>query len=185
MNVDHFFWIDTEDLRAPISSVKGPKKQSLADELLADFRELPGRKKLDFDDFAFVNVAPSVVPTYMPSLRVFTYNVTGNQNGSGVDAQGKKKGHGHRCVGCLGGYVCAEALTADRVPRRGGKDDPVDCRLKKNRNKKACRFKKPRYNDPLSPSRTNTLWTPLGYSQVRSLDCRMRCATKSVLVCDS
>lgn len=29
------------------------------------------------DDYAIINVAPSVVPEYFPSVRVFTYNVTG------------------------------------------------------------------------------------------------------------
>lgn len=122
MNVDHFFWIDTEDLRAPppstsvkFSALGKPKRFSLEDDLLADFRELPKRKSLDLDDFAVVNVGPSVVPTYMPSLRVFTYNVSAVEEEEGEDdeddgedgdagSEGKKKKkkkgdkrkHGHR-----------------------------------------------------------------------------------------
>lgn len=31
---------------------------------------------MDFDDYSIVNVAPSVIPTYLPSLRIWQYNVT-------------------------------------------------------------------------------------------------------------
>jgi endopolyphosphatase len=118
MNVDHFFWIDTDDIRRPPQSaslevpstlssllstflvrVKGSaqsgggigigtgtsekivdstkKKTSLHDELKEDFGSLPSMKKLDMDNFVIVNVSPSVIPTYYPSVRVFTYNTTG------------------------------------------------------------------------------------------------------------
>lgn len=33
-------------------------------------------EQIDYDDYVVVNVAPSVVPTYQPSIRVFSYNVT-------------------------------------------------------------------------------------------------------------
>ncbi|KAF9518808.1 hypothetical protein BS47DRAFT_1370951 [Hydnum rufescens UP504] len=179
-NVDYFFWIDTEGIRPPpksasieaqstlssllstfLARVRGStqsgsgtnekivddvkKKPALHDELKEDFGLLPSMKKVDMDNFVIVNVSPSVIPTYYPSVRVFTYNNTG-----GPDA----------------------ASAALRARRRGGDDGKskrgkrkVDCRLKKNKDKKSCRIKGPRYNDPMSPSRTNTLWTPLGYVQ--------------------
>lgn len=93
MNVDHFFWIDTEDLRVP--SVRFKDKSTLANDLLVDFRGIPTKKAIDLDDYSIINVAPSVVPTYFPSLRVFTYNSTGGNEGDDVFTQGKRH-HGHR-----------------------------------------------------------------------------------------
>jgi len=105
MNVDFVSWIDIEDVRHPTTSakfqrpLKDSKKLTLEDELLADFRELPARKKLNLDNFAFVNVAPSVVPTYLPSVRVFTYNATeldGVDDGTEDTSKRKKKKKGNK-----------------------------------------------------------------------------------------
>ncbi|KAG8896690.1 Endopolyphosphatase, partial [Tulasnella sp. 403] len=98
MNVDHFFWIDTHELHHPPKplvervwsyffpevSIERKKRYSLAKTLRSDFRDLPpaknpeGKKgmKINFDDYVIVNVGPSVVPTFLPSVRVFRYNVT-------------------------------------------------------------------------------------------------------------
>ena len=50
---------------------------SLADMLLEDFSELPKKGKTDLDEFAVINVGPSVVPNpYVPTFRVYAYNAT-------------------------------------------------------------------------------------------------------------
>ncbi|TRM67571.1 Metallo-dependent phosphatase-like protein [Schizophyllum amplum] len=54
-------------------------KSDLWETLVDDFGELPGEKKVtDLDEYAVVNVGPSVVPNpYVPTFRVYAYNVTG------------------------------------------------------------------------------------------------------------
>lgn len=54
------------------------KKDTLPLDLAQSFLSLPKLGKLDLGTFApVVNVAPSVVTTYYPGVRVFTYNVSG------------------------------------------------------------------------------------------------------------
>lgn len=44
----------------------------LQDELKKDFGEMPGPEKLKMKDYAVMNVAPSVIPTYFPGVRIFS-----------------------------------------------------------------------------------------------------------------
>jgi len=164
MNTDHFFFLTTEDMILPDEDEDSlqawRKRESLAETLMNDFGELPSAKKTDLDEYAVINVSPSVVPNpYLPSFRVFAYNITGapviRQEGQGtdddttIDAEKKKKkgskrkhGHGH--------------------PK---KDKNIDCSKKEYRDTWACRPKKPYHASEDSPSRENQLWTPLGYAQ--------------------
>lgn len=136
---------------------------------MRDFAALPKKaKKTDLDEYAVINVSPSLVPNpYLPAFRVFTYNVSGTAlAGNGDAAEGedglenqkkkkkKKKGskrkHGHH---------------------RPDKDRPaVDCKKKENKGRWECRPKKPQHADAESPSRSNQLWSPLGYAQVSSIE---------------
>ena len=105
-NVDHFFFIDVQELEAPMPDapsfvdlnttdpalVDGPlprfgpllegsgryrtmgraANNFLQDELKKDFGEMPGPAKIQLKDYAVINVAPSVIPTYYPGVRVFS-----------------------------------------------------------------------------------------------------------------
>ncbi|TDL29508.1 hypothetical protein BD410DRAFT_26204 [Rickenella mellea] len=151
MNADHFFFIEKDDLDLPEENSRARRKEMLDEALLNDFSELPKEGKTNLDEFAVVNVAPSVVPNpYVPSFRVFTYNVTGAEEDGGIEARRKKKKkkgskrkHGHR---------------------RPEKDRPAkECKEKEERWE--CRPKKPWYSDASAPSRKNELWSPLGYAQ--------------------
>lgn len=144
------------------------KKKNLAETLMKDFSELPKAKKTDLDEYAVINVSPSVVPNpYLPSFRVFAYNVTGAPSISVIrqkqqsdddasatpenflkEIKGSKRKHGHR------------------HPK---KDREVDCAKKEYRDTWACRPKKKFYADEDAPSRRNQLWTPLGYAQVSGI----------------
>ncbi len=131
------------------------KRKTLAETLMNDFSELPSAKKTDLDEYAVINVSPSVVPNpYLPTFRVFAYNITGapaaRQDEDVVEAEQKKmkeskRKHGHR------------------HPK---KDKNLDCSKKEYRDTWACRPKKPYHASEDSPSRINQLWTPLGYAQV-------------------
>lgn len=148
-----------------LSAIEMNGHEGLAETLLEEFRSIPKEGKTDLDDYVVINVSPSVVPNpYLPTFRVFAYNVTEVVVGRGSsddesflllrkkkkgkkDKKGKKSpkrdhGHKHR------------------------KEREVDCKDKKHRNTWACRPRKPQYASGESPSRTNSLWTPLGYAQV-------------------
>lgn len=148
------------------SSLEATMRAPLAEVLFEDFGELPKKSKIDLDEYAVINVSPSVVPNpYVPSFRVFSYNITGANADSGnpEEADGgsadslkalkkkkKKKSKNGR----------------DHKHRHGGQNSTIDCKKTENQGKWACRPKKPQHASEDAPSRTNTLWTPLGYAQV-------------------
>jgi endopolyphosphatase len=93
--VDHFFWFDVDEIMrgkdnavaAQISSNSSSSSfpipfalpistLALDKELKDEYQALKRVSKLDLDDFAIVHVAPSVIPTYYPAIRVWTYNVS-------------------------------------------------------------------------------------------------------------
>ncbi|CAG8676594.1 686_t:CDS:1 [Acaulospora colombiana] len=163
-------------------------KTALHEDLRSDIKHLP--KNLHHDDYIIVNVGPSIVPAYLPSFRIFQYNITDysgpkitddiqytteswnalkvppseydahdedesvevhpayrpfvprvfRNNRDGVDANGKRRHH-------------------HRHPEK------PDCSKPENKEKYACRPWGPRHASPDSPSRTNRLWSLLGYAQ--------------------
>jgi len=145
MNADHFFFLEASDLNLVIESAEPEPGVSSNDDLyktlLQDFSALPkSSKKTDLDNYAVINVSPPVVPNpYLPSFRVFAYNVSGSVRSS------SKRKHGH--------------------PRGGGTDKDSLCKKAKYQDSWKCHLKDPWHSDPDSPSRTNQRWTPLGYAQ--------------------
>lgn len=81
MNIDHFSFIQAPSSRAtPL-----PKRRkfgalrsgsSIVDELRDIFSALPSKKKTKLRDFSVVHVNPSVIPTYLPAVRVWQYNTS-------------------------------------------------------------------------------------------------------------
>ena len=94
-NVDHFFFIDVVELEATLKSRSSfsdatlvnsssflsasryrtqgrSANNGLLDDLRKDFGEMPGPQNIKMKDYAVMNVAPSVIPTYLPGVRVFT-----------------------------------------------------------------------------------------------------------------
>jgi len=94
------------------------------------------------DDYAVVNVGPSVVPNpYLPSFRIYSYNTTGGKGASGQE----KRRHGHR---------------------RGSDGNNATCQSDKYADTWRCHLNREWHSDAKSPSRSNRQWTPLGYAQV-------------------
>lgn len=171
MNIDHFFWIDVEDV---MKEPREPRlratdfealyqREELHNTLRKDFKYLRKLRKVHFDDFAVINVSPSVIPEYLPSFRIFQYNTTGYEGpfslpthayrATVTDAddggeheerrkRGSKRKHGHR------------------HPKK------PDCSQKENQDRWACRPWGARHASAESPSRSNRLWSLLGYAQV-------------------
>jgi endopolyphosphatase len=149
-----FFYLHRDDLVLPSvqDKVEATKKDSLVKSLMDDFGQLPKEEKTDLDDYAIINVSPSVVPNpFLPSFRIFSYNVTDVDElvyGASTQSRWKtmKRNHGHR--------------HSEKDRRK------VDCKKKENQDTWDCRPKKPYHAHAESPSRKNQLWSPLGYAQV-------------------
>jgi len=171
------------------------KRYSLPQTLRKDFKSLPPAKtpkngtghKINYDDYVVVNVGPSVVPAYLPSVRVFRYNVTEwnnppNKSAPLEEPEPEFAYEGQTVFSLDGGDEAKEddddeededGAPGDGKKKKGSKrhhghrHDPgeIDCTIKKNRKKDECLFDKPRHASKHSPSRSNKLWTPLGYTQ--------------------
>jgi endopolyphosphatase len=83
-NIDHFFFLDVDELESTTglkakAETRNDRAHALgrtADtalqlEIHKDFSEMPKLKKIKWEDYAVVHVSPSVIPTYLPGLRVF------------------------------------------------------------------------------------------------------------------
>jgi len=161
MNADHFFFLDAQVMSNPSSNrsidMVDPvgaqrKKKDLYGTLLKEFAHMHhGVKKVDHDNYAVVNVAPSVVPNpYLPSFRIFSYNISGPAYLPGqLGDTGTTEGQG-LTEGDLQGNVSLEAFS---------------CSDEAFQKEERCRKVKSWNSSPNSPSRRNTLWSPLGYAQ--------------------
>ncbi|EKM59064.1 uncharacterized protein PHACADRAFT_249247 [Phanerochaete carnosa HHB-10118-sp] len=156
MNVDHFFFLDARTLESDGSMDGGSahtsgKHKDLYATLLKDFDHLyKTEKDLDYDGIAVVNVAPSVVPSpYLPSFRIISYNITGSRYVPGLLGD-SDTGSGDNHQHYLGDFMDRERL----------------CQGSSSFNESwRCRLNSPWHSSPHSPSRTNRLFTPLGYAQ--------------------
>ncbi|KAF4574592.1 hypothetical protein EYR36_005940 [Pleurotus pulmonarius] len=142
MNADHFTFVEAVDLQLVVapSSVSG--KAELYKDLIEEFSALPKKaKEVNYDNYSVINVSPPVVPNpYVPTFRVFSYNVS--EHG---EIQGKKRKHRHE--------------------RGKHGDKGSECKKEPYKNSWKCHLNEPWHSDPDSPSRRNQRWTPLGYAQ--------------------
>ncbi|OCH94072.1 endopolyphosphatase [Obba rivulosa] len=160
MNADHFFFLEANDLANVPRRVDYTnsdkvevlkKRKELYNGLLKDFAELPkSSQNTSHGDYGVVNVSPSVVPNpYLPSFRIFTYNITGTPYHPGH--RGNQQ-------------LAAEDDDSKHSEQRLGDPEPAECDSRGNNSTQPCR---PRnwHSSPQAPSRTNRLWTWLGYAQ--------------------
>jgi endopolyphosphatase len=125
-------------------------EEDLCDALIDNFGRLPKAKNTNVDHFAVINVSPSVVPNpYLPTFRIYTYNVSDLQFGDWKKKRGSKRKPTH--------------------PHDGSGDKQKLCKERQYRDSWKCKLNETWFSDPDSPSRTNRLWSPLGYAQVCSL----------------
>lgn len=199
MNEDHFSLIDSRDVLSSSKrqlSVSSSSPISIfgraPSDLREDYQDLPGPKKIKERDFAIVNVNPSVIPTYLPAVRVWMYNVTGEawkQNSEDLEEDDEEEEEEERSEALstlyrswtststssyLQSFLSLSSSTTTpasyflnlwdaTIP------DPFkskkDKKNKKKKKKKKAPKPKPRHSSPLSPSRTNRFLSPLGYTQ--------------------
>jgi endopolyphosphatase len=83
-NIDHFFFIDVDELESTTQlKAKAESRNdrvhplgrisdtALQQELYKDFSDMPKLSKVKWEDYAVIHVSPSVIPTYLPGIRVF------------------------------------------------------------------------------------------------------------------
>ncbi|KAK2466218.1 hypothetical protein APHAL10511_001860 [Amanita phalloides] len=146
MNVDYFSFLEVTDLEIVSTEAREAKQvafkhDDLYDTLLEEFSTLPESSDINLDDYAVINVSPSVVPNpYVPTFRIFSYNVSESQTGRGI-----KRNHGRR-RGRIG-------------------DKESECVKTEWQSSWKCHLNGTWYSDGGSPSRVNQRLTPLGYAQ--------------------
>ncbi|KAG1836936.1 Metallo-dependent phosphatase-like protein [Suillus subalutaceus] len=154
LNIDHFSFLKADEIDM---SIKTSSSSTLFRTLITDFSEIPEPlEDTQYDNYAVVNVNSAIVPNpYIPSFRIFTYNTTGLA----------------RFVKDIGSDPYLETMKATQRQRalnheqvHAFKKKPK-CERKKSRNTWRCHFDKPWHSDSESPSRRNSLWSPLGFAQ--------------------
>lgn len=156
-----FFFVEADDLQFPSSPKSDVRKpgtfahDELYEDLVEDFATLPqSPKKRNYDNYGVVNVSPSVVPNpYLPSFRIFSYNVTQAERAEELREENLKK----------------KKKKKDRKPGHNHGADQREklCKEAEYQESWRCQLREPWHSDAAAPSRRNTLWTPLGYAQVR------------------
>lgn len=149
-----FFFLKAIDLEIEDENKHGELnvKRGLFETLIQEFSALP--ESANYDDYAVVNVGPSVVPNpYIPTFRIFSYNITevdvGSQNTEKGQEKESKRKHGHH---------------------RGHQENKTTiCESKEYQDTWRCHLDNRWYSDPAAPSRSNGRLTPLGYAQVRDI----------------
>jgi endopolyphosphatase len=155
MRICQFFFLEADDLfhGLEVENESLASSNTLFETLITDFSALPdSQADIDYDHYAVVNVNPSVVPNpYLPSFRVFAYNITGLTDvlvsGVGHDPYQEEMRTLQR---------------RNRAPHNHG-SDAGECEKTKSWR---CKLERPWHSNTESPSRKNTLWSPLGYAQV-------------------
>lgn len=153
LNVDHFSFLDADEIDM---SMKTSSSRTLFQTLISEFSEIPEPlEDTHYDNYAVVNTNAAVVPNpYIPSFRIFTYNTTGLSGfvkdiSSDPYLQTMKATQRRRASN-------HEQVRTSKKPK---------CERKKSRNTWRCHFDKPWHSDSESPSRHNSLWSPLGFAQ--------------------
>ncbi|KAE8221553.1 hypothetical protein CF319_g5099 [Tilletia indica] len=174
MNVDAFFVQEDEEavmfdttadnITASDTSVH---TYSLSDDLQDDYATLPGRKRTNLNYYHTFFVTPSIVPTFLPTIRVYTYNNTRSVKSTAsqfIEAKDAQLQH-----------LTGDDHTDDDDDEDEEQDDDERAvfptsrshrrRHRKHKRKKHRKKKLPRHASPDSPARTNTYLSMLGYSQ--------------------
>ncbi|WFD32573.1 endopolyphosphatase [Malassezia sp. CBS 17886] len=193
MNLDAFFV--QESSVVPSTNVDVAKVpvfvNKIEEDLRHDYESLPGSARTEMDYYGVFNVGPSIVPTYLPSVRVWTYNTTLPHDNRPTlhAAHGPSDAELQELLDFVAFDSCPDgarrAPECDWADEGGGgtrgKNAPTVATPavatpaveKKQRRKHSRPTRKhrrelrklPRYASETSPSRMNTYLTPLGYSQ--------------------
>jgi endopolyphosphatase len=139
-------------------------------DLYDSFQALPARRKIRPENYVITHTGPSVIPTFLPSVRVWHYNVTDPSDSyrpslegtsvvnAGDDTAWKRLiDRASEAWGSFSLDGLMKLYDFDILKRRRGR--------KHRKKKKKPIVRLPRHSSPHAPSRTNRYLTPLGYTQ--------------------
>jgi endopolyphosphatase len=180
--VDAFSYLDWSSLgkdkkknkkssrRALLNQDRFSVAKLLHGDLYESFAALPPRRKLKYENYAIAHTSPSVVPTFLPSIRVWHYNVS-NPDDAYLPSAVAVEDHNNQDDGVLV-RITERAMQMWDAIADGSFRDLLEVGVMRRRKGRKHRKKKkkpvprlPRYASPRSPSRTNRYLTPLGYTQ--------------------
>lgn len=156
---------DVDD--SPDVEVRKDNEVGLPADLRQDFSTLPGKGRTNEDYYSVFFIGPSIIPTYYPSIRVWTYNTTSTERYNNVGPKPDRALIFHN----------DDEEEDDDDDDEDGLETPVIAPLsrhhhrpsprkgRKHKKKKRKQKRKPRHASPDSPSRRNTYLSLLGYSQ--------------------
>jgi len=165
MNWDYFTYVGTKDLQKPPEE-EGfkSKKKELYSMLMKSFSKLDDTAKLNMDTYSIIHTSPSIVPNpYLPSMRVWGYNVSGLDLNSETVREADGGAHPSE----------AEDGTNKKKKKKKKPKEPDTARPGKKRCKKLedkykwwCQLpEREWFTDEDAPSRKNGPLSPLGYTQ--------------------
>ncbi|BGP33633.1 Endopolyphosphatase [Rhodotorula toruloides] len=182
MNVDFFSFLQDSDTSQPSTSqpstsqpssrspsAPGPNDlRTLSSSLLTStyslYSHLPPQHKTREKDYAPVYISPSVIPTYLPGVRVWEFNISKEESGKmrrlikeeqDADLEEDEEGS---WVDRMRAWVGRRG----KKGRRGGKGKGRSKRPPRNPDRPP---RPPRHSSPHAPARKNTYLTPLSYTQ--------------------
>ncbi|PWZ00914.1 hypothetical protein BCV70DRAFT_199282 [Testicularia cyperi] len=185
MNTDAFFIQEDDEAvygdlagNATESEIQDPppvsieQEEGLPADLKQDFSTLPGKGRTNEDFYSVFYIAPSIIPTYYPSVRVWTYNTS--ESGryiSDSSAAVSQTTTEHDALADqdddeddLEEEDEDEDDAAPVIPMSRHHHRPTPRKGRKHKRKKK-RKQLPRHASADSPSRKNTYLSLLGYSQ--------------------
>ncbi|BGP01607.1 Endopolyphosphatase [Rhodotorula toruloides] len=173
MNVDFFSFLQDSDTSQPSASSSSSRSppapndlRTLSSSLLSStyslYSHLPPQHKTREKDFAPVYVSPSVIPTYLPGVRVWEYNTTGGGREMRRMIREEQDADLEEDVESWVDRVRAWAGRRGKKGRRGGKGKGRSKRPPRNPDRPP---RPPRHSSPHAPARKNTYLTPLSYTQ--------------------
>ena len=183
MNTDAFFIQEDEEeayqQRVQLEPVHVEDEQGLPADLKQDYSTLPGKGRTNQDMYSVFYIAPSVIPTYYPSIRLWTYNTTEEARYASVtelldstpseDQEQQDTSEVDQDEDDTDDDLDHDQADVQGPPfgslsRHHHRPTPPE-RRKGRKHKKKKRKPLPRHASPNSPSRTNTYLSLLGYSQ--------------------
>lgn len=163
MNMDAFFVQESSAVSPKLADIDAShvtimNGRGIEDDLRNDFEVLPGPARINMDYYGAFFLNPSIVPTYFPTLRVWTYNTTPAHENRPIMAQ--ETGLDQVDVMELNDILFGEEDGSSDIHVEVARSHRRPARKHRKKHRK-----QPRYASELSPSRTNTFLSLLGYSE--------------------
>jgi endopolyphosphatase len=129
---------------------------------------------LKYEDYSIINVSPSLIPIYLPTLRIWTYNVSrdsaweqGSEDAAGREIDEDEEDDEEFASTITTFRYLFTYLSNLLAPSPISSSTPqLHSLIKKPKPPKTKPKLPPRYNSPASPSRTNRFLSPLGFTQL-------------------